>query len=1191
MEPFVLPFETLSSEIVPLSLSFDTLSQRAGMTEAKSMAFATQINVPELELLNQEVEYSLSEGFDPLTGISLSQADSTDISLLIPEQESLTTVPDSPLDVILEGGQNRQQRERIPPVIVAHLRDETDSVTNNPIIEGTVTDDSRISQFMARFERTPARPYYNLFRTLNANGNFSLDANVLRRLNRNRTLTEGQHTLQLRALDQWNNLAQVNLTFTVDLTQPRLIANLLEDTGSSNSDRITNNAAISGRIEDLNAIASLKAGFDATPVSNFVDITQQLNSDKTFILDNLVLKQINSNLDLSQGQHTLKLIATDQAGNTSSLFSYTFTLDTIAPTPPNLALDPTFDVAPLGDAQTTFSRVGLYGQTENNIKVTLVGGGETTASAFGQFSFSDVALALGDNPFTIKARDSAGNESQFSTTIERVTDTNSDVVIDWNATLLKAIQVERTSPPSASRHMAMVHAAIYDAVNGIIGTYNPYLVNQTAPVGASPEAAVAAAAHRVLVNLYPNQQAIFDAALTDSLANITDGPAKDTGIAYGQQVASAILEERSTDGSNQTANYTPGTDLGDWQPTPPPVAPPLSPHWGSVTPFTMSSGSQFRPDGPPALNSQEYANDYNQVKELGKSDSSTRTADQTEIALFWADGSGTFTPPGDWNQIAEQLSAVPGRSLIENARLFALLNIGLADAGIACWDSKYTYNFWRPVTAIRSGDNDNNPQTFGDPNWTPLLATPPFPEYMSGHSTFSGTGSTILAGLLGNNISFSTSSLGFPGIQRSFESFDAAASEAGISRIYGGIHFLSANEDGLATGRALGTYVLENFLKQKDELLTVMPGQTLEISLDEMIPNSSNATFSLSSEGQLPTGMLLGDGTLTFNPTADEVGTYPFTVIASQDGQQSEHEFTLQVIADPVTTTRISGVIENTDQQPLFGVIIELGNLQTTTDAAGAFTLETPGELPSDTLKVRGEAITGKVTYPFIAEKLPLLFGRDPIVGVNNVISRPIYLPPIDTAHAVTIDPTVDTTVTNEAIAGASVFVEAGSLLNQQGELYTGQMSITTVPRELTPAALPPNLLPDLVVTIQPGEMVFTTPAPLSLPNLAGYEPGTIMDLWSINPITGLFDNVGTGEVSADGSVVETISGGIHNSSWHFFTPPPPSPPDNLKDNDYNEDKGCEDCQTPVPGNSEVELHSGAVIETHDLASYPEVLN
>ena len=272
-------------------------------------------------------------------------------------------------------------------------------------------------------------------------------------------------------------------------------------------------------------------------------------------------------------------------------------------------------------------------------------------------------------------------------------------------------------------------------------------------------------------------------------------------------------------------------------------------------------------------------------------------------------------------------------------------------------------------------------------------------------------------------------------------------------------------------------------------------------------------------------------------------------------------------MADPVTTTRISGTILNTDSQPLAGVPIELGADQTLTAADGTFTLTVTSPLdPADALFVRGEAIAGPAVYPFIAEKLPLLLGHDGYEHVNNVIERPIYLPALDVASGSTIDPAVDVTVTTPAIPGASVFVAAGSLDDPTGNPFTGVLSITEVPVDLTPAALPANLFPDLVVTIQPGEMVFTTPAPLALPNLGGFLPGMRLDLWSINPQTGLFDNVGTGQVSADGSVIETISGGIRNSSWHFFAfggPTPNNPQNDPRNQNKNCDDDCEDRSSP----------------------------
>lgn len=395
------------------------------------------------------------------------------------------------------------------------------------------------------------------------------------------------------------------------------------------------------------------------------------------------------------------------------------------------------------------------------------------------------------------------NENNLVST--RVSATGTDVVLDWNATLLNAVATDKTAPPLAARNMAMVHTGIYAAVS-VIDQLSSNYIDAVATEGVSRKAAVAAAAHRLLNNLYPNQTETFDVQLGLSLAEVPDGQAENYGVALGQFAADLTLAWRSNDGASNAVSYTPGTEPGEWQPTPPGFLPALLPQWSDVTPFALISSSQFRPDGPPALDSAEYAGDFNQVKELGSLNSTTRTAEQTEIALFWADGLGTFTPPGHWNQIAESVSLAQGNTLSENARLFALLNIAEADAGIVAWDAKYEYNFWRPITAIEQADTDGNPDTLTDPTWTPLLVTPPFPEYISGHSTFSGAADAVLTSFFGD-ISFTTSSAGLPSVTRSFDSFTQAAEEAGISRIYGGIHFQSANEDGLAAGRALGNYV------------------------------------------------------------------------------------------------------------------------------------------------------------------------------------------------------------------------------------------------------------------------------------------------------------------------------------------------------------------------------------------------
>ncbi|MEG4107231.1 chemotaxis protein CheB [Microcoleus sp. S13_C5] len=402
-----------------------------------------------------------------------------------------------------------------------------------------------------------------------------------------------------------------------------------------------------------------------------------------------------------------------------------------------------------------------------------------------------------------------------SSTINRDQFTNQlsgNPVIKWNGVMLNAVRTANTPPPLASRNMAMVHAAIYDAVNSISKKYTPYLVEIDPPAGTSAEAATAAAAHRVLVNLYPAQAVTFDEAYASSLAKITDGKAKQDGIALGQQVADQVISSRSTDGITKVVQYTPKTEPGSWVPTPPAFAAGLAPQWGEVTPYAMTSGSQFRPSGPPALDSAKYAEEVNYVKEIGKSDSLTRTPDQTAIAQFWANGTGTFTPPGHWNQIAEETATLTGQSLEDSARLFALLNIALADAAISCWDAKYEYNSWRPVTAIRQADTDNNPETTADPLWTPLLTTPPFPEYTSGHSTFSGAADPVMSSVFGSDYGFGDRGDRTINTLRTFENFSEAADESGMSRLYGGIHFMSANLNGLSVGRNVGNYVVQNFL-------------------------------------------------------------------------------------------------------------------------------------------------------------------------------------------------------------------------------------------------------------------------------------------------------------------------------------------------------------------------------------------
>jgi len=362
--------------------------------------------------------------------------------------------------------------------------------------------------------------------------------------------------------------------------------------------------------------------------------------------------------------------------------------------------------------------------------------------------------------------------------------------------------------------MAMVHLAIYDAANGIDHKYKPYLVEAAAPKECALEASVSAAAYHSLRTLFPKSASEFDSHYRAILAAIPNSAAKTNGIEWGKRVALEILKQRQFDGAGQSVAWVTNSQPGYWQRTLPNYDKPLLPNWGRMKPFALPAVEDFRPPAPPELTSSQWTADYNQVKLIGATNSTARTPEQREIALFWADGSGTETPPGHWNKIAQQVAQKKNYGVLESARLFAALNVALADASIVCWDAKYTYKWWRPITAIRGGDKDGNPATEPDAKWSPLLNTPPFPEHTSGHSTFSGAGAAVLTELTGSDeFQFVTTSDGLPGVVRRFRRFSDAAREAGMSRIYGGIHFSAANEQGLECGKNIGRYVTQNFFR------------------------------------------------------------------------------------------------------------------------------------------------------------------------------------------------------------------------------------------------------------------------------------------------------------------------------------------------------------------------------------------
>ena len=393
-------------------------------------------------------------------------------------------------------------------------------------------------------------------------------------------------------------------------------------------------------------------------------------------------------------------------------------------------------------------------------------------------------------------------------------------VVEWNRTLLQIVRTPGAQPATVhpTRSFAILHAAIYDAVNSIDRSHTPYLVRLQgrgaeagAPRSASQDAAAAAAAHEVLVALYPSLRAQLDAQLLQSLAQVPDGDHKTAGVRIGQTVADSILTLRSSDRSDaQPIPYVFGTAPGDYQSTPPNFPPqPQFTHWSHVTPFALERASQFRPGLPPTLTSDAYSDAFNEVKSLGIASGTAATADQALTGRFWNGAIQNY-----WNEIAQTASLAHHLTTAQSARLFALLNLALADGVIAFYDAKYTYNFWRPVTAIRAADTDNNPATDADPTWLPEVGrTGPDPSYPGAHAVLSAAGAGVLSAFFGRHpFDFSVTSEVLPGVERSFRTFGDAAQEASLSRIYAGQHFRFDQTVGQRLGREVAEFVVDGFL-------------------------------------------------------------------------------------------------------------------------------------------------------------------------------------------------------------------------------------------------------------------------------------------------------------------------------------------------------------------------------------------
>ena len=401
----------------------------------------------------------------------------------------------------------------------------------------------------------------------------------------------------------------------------------------------------------------------------------------------------------------------------------------------------------------------------------------------------------------------------------------SDAVLDWNGVTMQVVRNVGGGPPMTSRAYGMVNAAIYDAVNAIDGGHKNFMVNAFGQAGAansggtaSKDAAAINSAYTVLSNLFPSQQAYLDEQKTASLAALGGGTSVTQGLNIGASVGSQVYNLRLTDGAaSANTPFAGGTNPGEWRPTPPGFAPAIGASFGSTRTWVIQNLAQFRPPPPPALTSQQYTNAFNEVKQKGALNNSTRTQDETNIAVFWAnDRDGTYKPMGQYLDIARVVATQRGNTIVENARLFGMAAVAMADAGVSCWEAKYRYNFWRPVTAITDTQDDGNPLTITDPTWRPLAdqlpvpMTPPFPAYASGHATFGAAVMRMLANFYGTDLIGFTCTTDENVQARSFSSFSQAALENALSRVYLGVHWSFDATAGIDSGNAIADFVFAN---------------------------------------------------------------------------------------------------------------------------------------------------------------------------------------------------------------------------------------------------------------------------------------------------------------------------------------------------------------------------------------------
>lgn len=392
-------------------------------------------------------------------------------------------------------------------------------------------------------------------------------------------------------------------------------------------------------------------------------------------------------------------------------------------------------------------------------------------------------------------------------------------ILFWNNEVVNATRLSRNPPPVAGIHFATFHAALFDVVNSFEGKYEGWMVNEPAPMGANREAAIAAAGHLILRELWGNvaNPRVIATAYETALADVPAGEGRELGIEWGEEVAKRILMKRSKAnlGLPNQGSYV-SEEVGKWRETPPGFRPPVTPRLGEVTPFALESSSQFRAPEPLSVSSKEYAEEIAFVNKVGPRDGADRTEYQTLSTPFWSDDLGSATPPGHWNEIAQTIVRNEGidEDLYATARLFALLNIAGADSGITAWETKYYYSTWRPETAIREIRPEDNQEAAQNPAFIPNMPSPAFPSYTSGHSTYTAAMSHMIELCIGKDeVTFAVTSDGLPGVVRHYERLSDARREVGMSRVWGGIHVMSDNIEGQNAGLAVADWIFAHSLQ------------------------------------------------------------------------------------------------------------------------------------------------------------------------------------------------------------------------------------------------------------------------------------------------------------------------------------------------------------------------------------------